>query len=178
MIIAGKYLKVHVKEKIVPLNRKIILSVIILILCFSLDRISKIYIIDLFIKNNYDEYYLNPYINFIFLWNKGIAFGLFQSESLFYHLVTFLIFLVIGFILYLIFKAQKKIEIISFSMILGGAIGNFVDRIYYQAVPDFIDLHYKDFHWFTFNIADIWITIGIIMLLTFDIINNIIKKND
>ena len=63
-------------------------------------------------------------------------------------------------------------------MILGGAISNFVDRIYYQAVPDFIDLHYKDFHWFTFNIADIWITIGIIMLLTFDIINNIIKKND
>ena len=102
------------------------------------------------------------------MWNKGIAFGLLQSEQIFYHLITAIIFLVIFFICFLILKSEKKWEIIYFSMIAGGALGNFVDRIYYNAVPDFIDLHYKEFHWFTFNVADMCITIGIIFYLIFD----------
>ena len=158
-----------VKEKIVQLSKKFTLSFIIILICFILDRISKVYLISLFTQENLnDSIYVNSYLSFILLWNKGIAFGLLQSEQIFYHLITAIIFSVIIFICFLIFKSEKKWEIIYFSMIAGGALGNFVDRIYYNAVPDFIDLHYEEFHWFTFNVADMCITIGIIFYLIFD----------
>ena len=158
-----------VKEKIVQLSKKLTLSFIIILICFILDRVSKVYVISLFTQENLNHsIYVNSYLNFILLWNKGIAFGLLQSEQIFYHLITAIIFSVIFFICFLILKSEKKWEIIYFSMIVGGAIGNFVDRIYYNAVPDFIDLHYEEFHWFTFNVADMCITIGIIFYLIFD----------
>ena len=151
------------------INKKIFFSFTIIIICLIIDRLSKIYIIDLFSQTNVNySIYINPYLNFILLWNKGIAFGLLQSDQNFYHLISGIILIVILFIIYLIYKAQKKWEIIYFSIIVGGAIGNFTDRIYYMAVPDFIDFHYKEFHWFTFNVADICITIGIILYLIFD----------
>ncbi len=169
MIIVGKFQMFHVKEKIVQLSKKFTLSFFIILICFILDRVSKVYVISLFTKTNFNDIiYVNSYLNFILLWNKGIAFGLLQSEQIFYHLITAIIFSVIFFICFLILKSEKKWEIIYFSMITGGALGNFVDRIYYNAVPDFIDLHYKEFHWFTFNVADMCITIGIIFYLIFD----------
>ena len=152
------------------------LSIFIITICFLTDRISKIYILNYFIQNNLSDLYINPYLNLILLWNKGIAFGLLESESFFYNFLSILIFMIIVFIIYLIFKSDRKFEIVCFSMISGGAIGNFIDRLYYNAVPDFIDLNYKGFHWFTFNIADIWITLGIITLLSFEIISDIKKK--
>ena len=158
-----------VKEKIVQLSKKFTFSFFIILICFILDRISKVYVISLFTQENFnDSIYVNSYLNFILLWNKGIAFGLLQSEQIFYHLITAIIFSVIFFICFLIFKSEKKWEIIYLSMIAGGALGNFVDRIYYNAVPDFIDLHYEEFHWFTFNVADMCITVGIIFYLIFD----------
>ena len=158
-----------VKEKIVQLSKKFTLSFFIILICFILDRVSKVYVISLFTQENFNEsIYVNSYLNFILLWNKGIAFGLLQSEQIFYHLITAIIFSVIFFICFLILKSEKKWEIIYFSMIAGGALGNFVDRIYYNSVPDFIDLHYGEFHWFTFNVADMCITIGIIFYLIFD----------
>ncbi len=169
MTIVGKFQMFLVKEKIVQLSKKFTLSFFIILICFILDRVSKVYVISLFTKTNFNDIiYVNSYLNFILLWNKGIAFGLLQSEQIFYHLITAVIFLVIFFICFLILKSKKKWEIIYFSMIAGGALGNFVDRIYYNAVPDFIDLHYKEFHWFTFNVADMCITIGIIFYLIFD----------
>ena len=151
------------------INKKISLSFTIVIVCFIIDRLSKIYIIDLFSQSDVnDNIYINPYLNFILLWNRGIAFGLFQSDQIFYHTISGIILMVILFLIFLIYKAQRKWEMIYFSFIVGGAIGNFADRIYYMAVPDFIDLHYKEFHWFTFNVADICITIGIIFYLIFD----------
>ncbi|WP_440695681.1 signal peptidase II [Candidatus Pelagibacter sp. HIMB109] len=164
------------KEKIAQLKNKILLSIFIITICFLTDRISKIYILNYFIQNNLSDLYINPYLNLILLWNKGIAFGLLESESFFYNFLSILIFMIIVFIIYLIFKSDRKFEIVCFSMISGGAIGNFIDRLYYNAVPDFIDLNYKGFHWFTFNIADIWITLGIITLLSFEIISDIKKK--
>ena len=150
-------------------NKKIFLSFIIVLVCFILDRASKIYIIDTFSQINVsNNIYVNPYLNFILLWNKGIAFGLLQSERMFYHIISVVILIIIFFVCFLIYQSKKKWEIIYFSLIVGGAIGNFTDRIYYMAVPDFIDLHYKDFHWFTFNVADICITFGIILYLIFD----------
>ena len=164
------------KEKIEQLRNKILLSIFIITICFLTDRISKIYVINYFIQNNLSDLYINPYLNLILLWNKGIAFGLLESESFFYNFLSILIFMIIVFIIYLIFKSEKKFEIVCFSMISGGAIGNFIDRLYYNAVPDFIDINYKGFHWFTFNIADIWITLGIVTLLSFEIISDIKKK--
>lgn len=164
------------KEKIAQLKNKILLSIFIITICFLTDRISKIYILNYFIQNNLSDLYINPYLNLILLWNKGIAFGLLESESFFYNFLSILIFMIIVFIIYLIFKSDRKFEIVCFSMISGGAIGNFIDRLYYNAVPDFIDINYKGFHWFTFNVADIWITLGIITLLSFEIISDIKKK--
>jgi len=160
-----------VSEKTVQLNKKFFLSLITILICFFLDRISKIYIIELFVNNQFKEQYINSFTNIILIWNKGIAFGFFESENYFYNIITLFISFIIIFINYLIYETKKKIEIICFSVITGGALGNLFDRIYYNAVPDFIDIHYNNFHWFTFNVSDICITLGIIILIIFDIFN-------
>ena len=108
---------------------------------------------------------MNNYINFDLVWNTGIGFGLFHSSSvLIYNIISIFIASVIIFLIYLIITSEK-FEKISFSIIVGGALGNFYDRIVFKAVPDFIDLHYSTFHWFTFNVADIFITLGVIIFL-------------
>ena len=151
--------------------RDYLLSASIIILCFFVDRISKIKIIE-FQENN-SSHYVNDFINFDLVWNTGIGFGLFSSLSgLIYNILTIIIGFVIIFLIYLITKS-KFLEKVFISLILGGALGNFYDRIFYYAVPDFIDIHYNNFHWFTFNIADIFITLGIIIL----IFKDIFKKN-
>jgi len=140
-------------------------------LLFFLDRISKIKVINFQLKN--DSYYINDYINFQLIWNTGIGFGLFESNtSIIYNLITFLIGCILIFIVYLIIKSNF-LEKILFSLVFAGGLGNFYDRLVYYAVPDFIDLHYENFHWFTFNVADIFITIGIILL----ILKELIKKD-
>ena len=149
------------------INNKIITKenfyfLIIVLLIFGLDRYTKIEII-----NNFNEtsFYINDFINFDLVWNTGIGFGLFQSSSsLLYNSISLLIAFVILFLIYLLIISDK-LDKISLSLIIGGAIGNFYDRMIFKAVPDFIDLHYKNFHWFTFNVADILITLGIIIFL-------------
>ena len=136
---------------------------LIAILIFSFDRVSKIKIIDHQIENN--QIYINDFMNFDLVWNTGIGFGLLSSNSnLIYNSTTALICAIIIFIIYLILKSSL-IDKLFLSFVLGGALGNLYDRFTYNAVPDFIDIHYKSLHWFTFNIADIFITAGIIMLL-------------
>ena len=135
---------------------------IIILLTFSIDRYSKIKII-----NNFSDtrFYLNDFLNLDLLWNTGIGFGLLSLESsIYYNILSILIGLVIVLLIFVGIQSNK-FEKFFFSMIIGGALGNFYDRIYFNAVPDFIDLHYKNFHWFTFNIADIFITIGIIFYI-------------
>ena len=127
-----------------------------------LDRISKIEIINNFSENTY---YINDFINFDLIWNTGIGFGLLSSDtSLIYNIVTVLVGLVILILFYVTNISENKDKFI-FSIIIGGAIGNFYDRLSINAVPDFIDLHYNNFHWFTFNVADIFISLGIIAFL-------------
>jgi len=141
-----------------------LICILIVALTFLFDRISKIKIINHQLKNN--QIYINDFINLDLVWNVGIGFGLFSTNSnLIYNSLTFIIGGVIIFLIYLIVKSIF-IDKILFSLILGGALGNFYDRIIYFAVPDFIDIHYQSFHWFTFNIADIFISIGIISLIT------------
>jgi signal peptidase II len=133
-----------------------------IIIIFFCDRLSKLKIISNFNENNY---YVNDYINFDLIWNIGIGFGFLSTESsLFYNLVTLIIGIVILILIY-IFGTSKNIDKLIYSIIIGGALGNFYDRLVYKAVPDFIDLHYNDLHWFTFNLADVFITIGIFIFL-------------
>ena len=148
-------------------NKNNLICSLIVIFIFFLDRLSKIKIINHQVNNN--QIYINDYMNFELIWNNGIGFGLLSSNSsLVYNTISGIIGLIIIFIIYLMIKS-KILDKILFSAVLGGALGNLYDRLTYFAVPDFIDIHYERFHWFTFNIADIFISIGIISLITKDL---------
>ena len=158
------------------INKKIIFYFLITLLIFTLDRISKIYVIS--IAETYGEVniYLNQFINIILVWNTGIGFGLLSFEKEFiYNLITLIIVLINFVILYLGVKSSNFKGLIFF-VILGGSLGNLFDRLYYSAVPDFIDLNYNDFHWFIFNIADVFITLGVVCLIFVEIIFNKVEK--
>ena len=156
--------------------KKILLNFTIILIIFLADRISKIYIINIAEVNNTVDIYINSYLNLYLIWNKGIAFGLLSFDhNTVYNIITVIIAAIILIILILIVKSDGiKRYILLF--VLGGALGNLFDRIYYSAVPDFIDLHIKEFHWFVFNVADIFITIGIICLIFVELFYN--KKAD
>ena len=142
---------------------------------FFADRITKYYIINFFLDYKADTYYFNPFLNFVLVWNTGMAFGLFESDNYIYHILSLFIICVIVFLFFLFFKSEKRLEKFSISLVIGGAFGNLYDRITVYAVPDFVDLHYFDFHWFVFNVSDIIITFGIILLLLNDLFS---KKNE
>tara|TARA_Y100000590_G_C15539354_1_gene946318 strand:+ start:502 stop:1005 length:504 start_codon:yes stop_codon:yes gene_type:complete len=148
-----------------PSLKKIIFNISIVIILFLIDRVSKIYILNFAEVNGVVNIYVNQFINLILVWNTGIGFGLLSFElTTIYHLITLLI-IIINFIIIFIIIKSKDYRIYFFLIILGGSLGNLFDRIYYSAVPDFIDINYKGFHWFIFNIADIFISIGIICLI-------------
>ena len=150
--------------------KKFFFSFIIVIIIFSLDRITKFYILTLAETQKYVDIYYNSFLNFYLIMNKGIGFGLFSSDASFsYNIITSLIIVINLVILFMIIKS-KDYKIFFLLMILGGSLGNLFDRLYYQAVPDFIDLHYGEFHWFVFNVADIFITLGIICLIIVEFI--------
>ncbi len=140
---------------------------IIILFIFSLDRYSKIRIINDFSDTSF---YLNDFLNFDLTWNTGIGFGLLSTSSnVIYNLVTLIISSVIIFLVYFILKSER-FDKFCFSLIISGALGNLYDRFFFNAVPDFIDFHYKNVHWFTFNVADIFITLGIAIFLMKDMI--------
>ena len=146
------------------------ISLLVPVFIFTLDRISKIYVINLS-KNTSDiELFSSKFLNITLIWNEGIAFGIFSSiHGYWYNLLTIVIFLITIVILIMSIQQdgpQKYFLLIVF----GGALGNLYDRIFFKAVPDFIDLHVGDFHWFIFNIADIFITFGVIMLILWEIL--------
>lgn len=151
---------------------------IILIIIFLIDRISKEYIIFLGDQNYNSEIYLSSFLNIILIWNDGIAFGLLSFEDkTIYNYITILISSVVIILLFLISRT-KKFKKFSYIIITGGALGNLFDRIIYNSVPDFIDLHYNGFHWFVFNVADIFITIGVICMILTELIASNKKKHE
>ena len=143
---------------------------ILILIIFTFDRYTKLIVINNLSEQNY---FVNEYINFDLIWNSGVGFGLLDTQStLFYNFVTTLIGLIILILIYIMINS-KNLDKLIYSSILGGALGNFYDRIAFKAVPDFIDLHYNNFHWFVFNLADVFITIGILTL----VFSEIFKKN-
>ena len=147
-------------EKIIIMKK-----IAIILAIFFLDRLSKIYLLNLQENGTEIDFYIYPFLNFYLVWNTGIGFGLASMEAnIYYHILTLIIIIVnIGLVYFLV--KTKGIFSYLIALIIGGSLGNLFDRIYYYAVPDFIDFHIGNYHWFIFNVADIFITVGIIGLI-------------
>ena len=143
---------------------------LIILSVFIFDRITKIYLINLQETGTDVDFYILPFLNFYLVWNTGIGFGLASLESnIFYHMLTAFISIINLILIFLLLKAKGS-YVYFLALIIGGSLSNLFDRIYYYAVPDFIDIHIGNFHWFLFNVADIFITVGIIMLMFSEIL--------
>ena len=152
--------------------KKFSLNFLILVTVFIIDRLTKLYILNLAEVKNSVDIYVTSYLNLYLIWNKGIAFGLFSmNESIIYNFITIIISIIILTIFLMMWK-NDNIQRFFLSLVAGGALGNLYDRIVYTAVPDFIDIHFQGFHWFVFNIADIFITIGVFCLILVEFFNN------
>ncbi len=152
------------------LGKNFLINSIIVLLIFLIDRFSKIYIIYLDKKYLGSEIFSSKFLNISLIWNEGIAFGLFSfNNQNTYNVLTLLILIIILAIIFMVIKS-KSYERYALLMILGGALGNVFDRMIYKAVPDFIDFHVDNFHWFIFNVSDIFITIGVLLMIFFEII--------
>lgn len=153
-------------------------KIIIIASIFFLDRLTKIYLIHLQETGINVDFYILPFLNFFLAWNTGVGFGLMSIEAnIFYHILTTLI-VIINFVLIVFLFKAKGAYIYLFTLIIGGSLGNVFDRIYYYAVPDFIDFHIGHFHWFIFNVADIFITIGIVGLILLEVLKKESKKEN
>ena len=164
--------------KINNLGKKFFINSFLVILIFLIDRISKIYVIDLDKKFLGSEMFSSNFLNIYLIWNEGIAFGLLSvADSELYNFISILISVIILVIIFMIFRAEgiKKFALL---MILGGAIGNLYDRIIFGAVPDFIDFHIGNFHWFIFNFADVFITVGVFFMILIEFAGNNKHKSE
>ena len=164
------------KDTIVnKMSKKHLVDFFIIIFIFLIDRASKLLIISS--PETYEKYGISvtSFLNFNLIWNEGVAFGLFSfNDKLYYNLLTIFICIITAVIIWLMFRS-KRFEKFSYLMIIGGSFGNIFDRVFYSAVPDFIDIHINNFHWFIFNVADIFITLGIFCLIMLEILS---KKKD
>ena len=154
------------------LSKNFYISFSLVILVYLLDRLTKIFVIQLDKNNVGSDIFNSAYLNIALIWNKGIAFGLFSfNEAYFYNILTLVITIIIFILIFMSLKSEgfKKYSLL---MIIGGALGNLHDRIFSKAVPDFIDLHINNFHWFIFNVSDIFITLGVISLIVLEIVPN------
>jgi len=154
------------------LSKNFYISLILIILIFILDRVSKVFVIYLTDKNLVTEIFSSKFLNISLIWNEGIAFGFFSfNQEYLYNLLTLIILLVVCIVLVMIIKDEgyKKYAL---TMIFGGAIGNLYDRVFFKAVPDFIDFHIGEFHWFIFNVADIFISLGVFFMILLELIDN------
>ena len=153
------------------LVKKLLIYVLIVLVIFALDRFSKLFILNILEDKDKVDIYINSFLSLYLVWNKGIGFGLFSFDNTTaYNLITLIILFINVIIVYLIF-VEEGLKIYFLLTILGGSLGNFVDRLYYKAVPDFIDINYNGYHWFIFNVADIFITLGIICLIFAELLN-------
>ena len=160
------------------LDKKFIKNFLVIIIIFLLDRISKFYVIYLSEKNLSDSLFQSKYLNISLVWNEGIAFGLLSfDEKYFYDLLTILIVTLVVIIFFMILK-NESFKKFSLLLVFGGALGNLYDRIFYKAVPDFIDFHIGNFHWFIFNVSDIFITTGVLLLIFLELIHKKDKTDE
>ena len=161
-------------KDIVKINKKNIFYFLIILFIFLIDRATKLIMINLDELYGERNYALTSFINLELIWNSGIAFGMLSFENSFYYNLITSIIILITIIIFIMMVKTSGIQKYGFIMIFGGSIGNIFDRLIYSSVPDFIDIHFKNFHWFIFNVADIFITIGVLILIFLEFT----KKND
>ena len=150
------------------MTKKYFLNFFFVLIVFSIDRVSKFLVIKFAGINNQLNINVTQFFDINLIWNEGIAFGLFSfDQNIYYNLLTIFIFLIILVIIYLMFKSRGW-EKFGYLLIVGGSLGNIFDRVYYSAVPDFIDIYFNNFHWFIFNVADIFISLGVIILISLE----------
>jgi signal peptidase II len=153
-------------------SKNFYISFLLVALIYFLDRLTKIYVIQLDKNNLGSDIFNSTYLNFVLIWNNGIAFGLFSfNEAYLYNILSLIISMII-IILVVISIKNEGFKRYSLLMIVGGALGNLHDRIFFNAVPDFIDFHVGNFHWFIFNVADIFITLGVFLLIMLEFKDN------
>ena len=154
------------------ISKNFYISFSIVALIYFLDRLSKIYVIQLDKNNLGSDIFNSTYLNIVLIWNKGIAFGLLSfNESYFYNIISLIIAIIIIVLVIMSLKSQG-FKRYSLLMIVGGALGNLHDRFFFNAVPDFIDFHIGNFHWFIFNVSDIFITLGVISMIVLELFDN------
>jgi len=154
------------------LSKNFYINLSIVVLIYFLDRLSKIYVIQLDKNNLGSDIFNSTYLNIVLIWNKGIAFGLLSfNESYLYNIITLIIAIIIIVLIIMSLKSQG-FKRYSLLMIVGGALGNLHDRFFFNAVPDFIDFHIGNFHWFIFNVSDIFITFGVISMIVLELFDN------
>jgi signal peptidase II len=145
-------------------------KIIIILAIFFFDRFTKIYLLNLQEDGVDIDFYITSFLNFYLIWNTGIGFGFASMETtIYYHALTAIIIIINICLIFFLVKSKSYYAYLI-ALIIGGSLGNLFDRIYYYAVPDFIDLHLGNFHWFIFNVADIFITIGIIGLILIELL--------
>jgi len=160
------------------LSKNFYISFLIVSFIYFLDRLSKIYVIELDKNNLGSDIFNSAYLDIVLIWNKGIAFGLFSfNESHLYNILSLIIAIII-IVLVIMSLKNKGFKRYSLLMIVGGALGNLHDRIFFNAVPDFIDFHIGNFHWFIFNVSDIFITLGVISMIIVELIEKDKYDND
>jgi signal peptidase II len=160
------------------LSKNFYISFSIVALIYFLDRLTKIYIVQLDKNNLGSDIFNSAYLNIVLIWNKGIAFGLFSfDESHLYNILSLIISIIVVILVIMSLKSHgfKRYSLI---MIIGGALGNLHDRIFFNAVPDFIDFHVGNFHWFIFNVSDIFITLGVISMIILELVDNKTEKQN
>jgi len=158
------------------LSKNFYINFSIVALIYSLDRLTKIYVIQLDKNNLGSDIFNSAYLNIVLIWNKGIAFGLFSfNESNLYNILSLIISIIVVILVIMSLKSHG-FKRYSLLMIVGGALGNLHDRIYFNAVPDFIDFHVGNFHWFIFNVSDIFITLGVISMIVLELVDNKTEK--
>ena len=152
------------------LKKSFFINLFIIIIIFSLDRVSKFYVILNSESNLSPSLFTSKFLNINLIWNEGIAFGLLSfDQKLYYNFLTAVILIITAIILWMVSRSNGM-EKIAFLIVLGGSLGNIFDRVLYKSVPDFIDFHINNFHWFIFNVADIFITLGVILLIYLELI--------
>ena len=152
------------------LKKSFFINLLIIVIIFSLDRVSKFYVILNSESNLSPSLFTSKFLSINLIWNEGIAFGLLSfDQKLYYNLLTVVILIITAIILWMVSRSNGM-EKIAFLIVLGGSLGNIFDRVLYKSVPDFIDFHINNFHWFIFNVADIFITLGVILLIYLELI--------
>tara|TARA_B100001939_G_scaffold299070_1_gene274348 strand:- start:28 stop:528 length:501 start_codon:yes stop_codon:yes gene_type:complete len=152
------------------IKKNFYISLLVPVFIFTLDRISKIYVINLSKNSSEIELFSSKFLNITLIWNEGIAFGLFSSSNEYWYNFLTIFIVLIAIIILIMSIRENSSQKYFLLLVFGGALGNLYDRIFFKAVPDFIDLHLGSFHWFVFNIADIFITFGVIMLILWEIL--------